>query len=332
MSLSRVAVVILNYNGAALLKRFMPSVIRYSGDAQVYVADNASTDDSLAVLSLEFPSVQVILNKHNYGFARGYNEALKAVDADHFILLNSDVEVTENWIPPIVQPLLAHKATAAVQPRIRSCNQPASFEYAGAAGGYLDKYGFPFCRGRIFDTLEEDQGQYDTEVPIFWATGACMAIKASVYRELQGFDDHFFAHMEEIDLCWRIQHAGYIVLYTPHSTVYHLGGATLSKANPRKTYLNFRNNLLMLYKNAPGFGWMLLPKLMLDGVAGLSFLARGQVANCWAIAKAHIYFYTHFWRFRRTVNKVRSRHIYPRSLVWAYFVKGKKKFSDLGWQ
>lgn len=326
-----VAVVILNYNGRDLLKTFLPSVLRFSEEAEIYVADNHSTDDSLSVLRNEFPQVKVISNKANYGFARGYNEALAAVSAEYYVLLNSDVEVTENWLEPLISLLHSNPRIAAVQPKIKAYRDKAKLEYAGAAGGYLDRFGFPFCRGRIFEDTENDVQQYDDERPVFWASGACMAIKSSVYLELQGFDDHFFAHMEEIDLCWRMQHAGYEIYYTFRSTVYHLGGATLNKSNPRKTYLNFRNNLLMLYKNAPGFPLLFLPKLIFDGVAGLHFLMKGEASNCWAIVKAHYYFYTHFWKHRRTPNRIRSTNIYPGSIVTAAFIKGKKKFSDLNW-
>ena len=246
----RIAVVILNWNGRHFLEKFLPDVIRFSSDdASVVVADNASTDDSVEYLKKNFPSVRIILNEKNEGFTGGYNRALEKVEAEFYVLLNSDVEVTQDWLKPLLRLMDANKKIAACQPKILSYHEKDKFEYAGAGGGFIDKNGYPFCRGRIFSELETDHHQFDDERPVFWATGACMFVRASVYHELKGLDENFFAHMEEIDLCWRMQRAGYEVYYCGKSTVYHVGGGTLPKNNPRKTYLNFRNNLITFTKN-----------------------------------------------------------------------------------
>jgi GT2 family glycosyltransferase len=330
------AVVILNWNGKALLEKFLPGVIRHSAPAAVYVIDNASSDDSVRFLEAEFPEVRIIRNGQNYGFAGGYNEGLKQIEAEYYVLLNSDVEVTPDWIPPVISMMQQDTQIAACQPKLLDYAGKHLFEYAGAAGGYIDRYGFPFCRGRIFGTLEPDTGQYEDTREIFWASGACMFVRASVFRELGGFDAELFAHMEEIDLCWRMKNQGYKVLYTPASTVYHVGGGTLHKSNPRKTYLNFRNNLLMLYKNSGDFNRILLPKLLLDGIAGLRFLTGGSWADCSAIVKAHFYFYRHSRRWRTKRKEAGSKlfhvQVYPGSIVLDYFVKKKKKFTDLDWK
>ena len=247
----KTAVVILNWNGAKLLQQFLPSVIQFSDNATIYVADNASTDTSIDVLKTEFPSIKIIKNTGNYGFATGYNEALKEVEEPYYALVNSDIEVTENWLHPIEAIFDNQPKTAIIQPKLLDFKKKTHFEYAGAAGGFIDKFGFPFCKGRIFNTLEEDLGQYETETEIFWATGACFFIRKDVFRTLNGFDGDFFAHQEEIDLCWRANNLGYIVKYCPNSVVFHVGGATLNEANPKKTFLNFRNSLLMLHKNLP---------------------------------------------------------------------------------
>lgn len=248
--MKKTAVVILNWNGRKFLKKFLPDVIKFSKkDAEVIVADNASTDDSVAVLKADFPEIRIIENKSNGGFAKGYNQALKLIDAEYYILLNSDIEVTENWINPVIELMESDKNIAACQPKIRSYHEKEKFEYAGAAGGFIDKFGYPFCRGRIFQSLEEDKGQYDDTVEIFWATGAALFIRAELYHKLGGMDDDFFAHMEEIDLCWRLKNEGYKIMYCPKSTVYHVGGGTLPTSSSWKTYLNFRNNFFLIYKN-----------------------------------------------------------------------------------
>lgn len=333
------AVVILNWNGSFYLERFLPYHVKYDGNASIVVADNNSADDSVAFVRREYPGVHVIENEHNYGFARGYNEALGKIDARYFIIINSDVEVTEGWIEPLVSFMDKNPEAGACQPKILDFNRRGHFEYAGASGGYIDKFGFPFCRGRIFDHTEPDLHQYDDVREIFWATGACMVVRADVFRKAGGFDSDFFAHMEEIDLCWRIRRLGYTIFAVPSSSVYHIGGGTLHKSNPRKTYLNFRNNLAMLIKNS-GRNLILTitGKLLFDGLAGLSFLLRGNPRDCLAVVKAHFYIY---FRLRKILNKRKHlkaltgkdqlKGIYPKSIVGQYFLKKKKKFSQLEW-
>ena len=330
--MTKTAVVILNWNGAKLLQQFLPSVIQFSGDATIYVADNASTDTSIDVLKNEFPSVKIIENTGNYGFAKGYNEALKCVEEPYYALVNSDIEVTENWLQPIETIFNNEPNTAIIQPKLLDYKKKTYFEYAGAAGGFIDKYGFPFCRGRIFDTLEEDLGQYDTETEIFWATGACFFIRKEVFRSLQGFDGDFFAHQEEIDLCWRANNVGHTIKYCPTSVVYHVGGATLNEANPMKTFLNFRNSLLMLTKNLPKE--KLVPiifiRLCLDGLAGIQFLFKGKVTHTFAILKAHFYFYHLIGRnLKKRNNSQKTDYYYTKSIVWNYFVQKKNTFNRI---
>lgn len=278
--MDRVAVVILNYNGAAMLRRFLPVVLAHSGGAAIVVADNGSTDESVAVVKEQFPVVRLIELGHNYGFADGYNRALALVEAEFFLLLNSDVEVTAGWLQPLLAFMDANAAAVACQPKVLSFNERECFEYAGAAGGFIDRYGYPFCRGRLFDTVEKDSGQYDAPCRLFWATGAALMVRSASFFEAGGFDGSFFAHMEEIDLCWRLQTLGGEVYAVPQSVVYHVGGATLSKDNPRKTYLNFRNNLIMLYKNLPDdeLRAVMLVRTVLDYVAALKFLFTGAWA------------------------------------------------------
>jgi len=329
----RVAVVILNWNGKSFLEQFLPSVILNSPNATVYVADNASSDGSLAYLKENFPTIKLIKNKENLGFAGGYNKALKKLEEEFFVLLNSDVEVTQNWLEPIVDLFDSNSTIAACQPKILNYHDKTSFEYAGAAGGFIDKNGYPFCRGRIFDSLEQDNGQYDSVEEIFWATGACLFIRSKVYNELGGLDADFFAHMEEIDLCWRIKRAGYSIKVQPASVVYHVGGGTLSKSNPFKTFLNFRNGLQLLTKNLPKN--QLLPKLfirmILDGVAAYKFLFSGDGKDCLAVIHAHFSFYV---RLRKTLKKRSGNYDrlvgqYHGNIVFDYFLKGLKKFSEL---
>ena len=277
--MDKIAVVILNWNGCEMLRSFLPSVVRYSKTegAKIYVADNGSTDASVDMLRQEFPDVHLIILKENLGFAEGYNLALQQVSAEYVMLLNSDVEVTEHWLVPLVSYMDAHPEVAACQPKIRSWRQKELFEYAGAAGGFIDRYGYPFCRGRIMSAVEKDNGQYDTVVPVFWATGAALFIRRKDYLDAGGLDGRFFAHMEEIDLCWRLRARGRMLVCVPQSTVYHVGGATLKKENPHKTFLNFRNNLVMLYKNLPQeeLGPVMRVRAVLDYVAALSFLLKG---------------------------------------------------------
>jgi len=338
-SCADVAIVVLNWNGAGFLRRFLPGVLAHADGARVIVADNASTDDSVELLARDFPKAELLLLERNFGFCEGYNQALAQVDSDFFVLLNSDVEVTPGWLPPLRTLLAANPNIAAVQPKILAHADPTRFEYAGAGGGYLDRLAYPFCRGRLFDTLETDHGQYDDPRPVAWASGACLLVRRSAWRQLGGLEPAFFAHMEEIDFCWRLQNAGLEVWYHGGSAVRHVGGGTLSKNNPHKTFLNFRNGLALLFKNAAPselFG-ALLQRLLLDGVAGLRFLAAGEVGNCWAVVRAHFSFYGQlgYWRRRRRAGRPHLRvaqraGVYPGIVVWAYFVQGRRKFSELG--
>ncbi len=332
--MDKVAIVLLNYNGRDFLRKFLPFVLENSANHTIIVADNASTDDSLSVLKKEFPQVKTIVLNQNYGFAGGYNQALKAVKADYYVLLNSDVEVSPNWVNPVIDFMDATPSVAACQPKILAYNQRTHFEYAGAAGGVIDWLGYPFCRGRIFDTTEIDTGQYDTPTPIFWASGACLFIRSSVFHGMGGFDATFFAHMEEIDLCWRMQLAGHSLFYIPQSVIYHVGGGTLQKTNPKKTFLNFRNGLLMLYKNLPAkhLFWKILYRMVLDGISSIKFLMAGEFRNIWAIIQAHGAFYGCLLRgeVSRQPNPAALPNVYQKSIIWQYFVKGKKKFSELG--
>lgn len=331
--MTNVAVVILNYNGEKFLRQFLPSVIQNSGEAEIIVADNASTDASLKVLREEFPTVRVLVLSENYGFCGGYNKALKEVDANYYVLLNSDVEVTPHWLVPLVSLMENNSTVGAVQPKIKSYYQRNTFEYAGAGGGYLDRLGYPFCRGRLFDYLEEDTGQYNDEREVFWATGACMLVRSSLYRELRGFDEDFFAHMEEIDLCWRMKKLGYSIYYQGKSTVYHVGGGTLSKLSPRKTFLNFRNGLFLLYKNysTTALLWKLPLRMLLDDVALLRFLLSKQPDHAMAIFKAHIYFFKNIRSLtakRKLIKRVEKENkvgTYAGSIVWDFFVLKKRK-------
>ena len=328
----KIAVVILNWNGAQLLAQFMPKIIEYSGEATIYVADNASTDDSVLVLQKYFPDVKIIQNTDNFGFAKGYNEALKYVNADIYALVNSDIEVTENWLKPIIQTFEKEKNTAILQPKILDFKSKNKFEYAGAAGGFIDAYGYPFCRGRIFDTIEEDQGQYNNAVEIFWASGACFFIRSEVYHALGGFDATFFAHQEEIDLCWRAFNQKHVTKYVPNSTVYHVGGATLQLGNPKKTYLNFRNSLLMLTKNLPRqkLFFILFVRMILDGLAGFQFLFQGKPKHFFAILRAHYSFYGQFSAaYKKRAKAQRPNYYKIKSVVFSYFIQNGKVFGDI---
>lgn len=328
----KIAVVILNWNGEKLLEQFLPSVVKYSQEATVYVADNASTDDSISYVKAFFPTVQIIKNESNFGFAQGYNEALKSVDSEIFALVNSDIEVTENWLKPILETFENEPKTAIIQPKILDYKNKAYFEYAGGAGGFMDKYGYMFCRGRIFETLEKDKGQYDDNCEIFWASGACFFIRSSVYNELKGFDADFFAHQEEIDLCWRAFNKGHVIKYISESVVYHVGGATLQQGNPMKTFLNFRNSLLMMLKNLPSSNlyWILFCRLILDGVAGIQFLFQGKFKHLLAVMKAHFMFYSLFSKNWIKREKYQSEKYYKtKSIVYLYFTKGIKEFNNI---
>jgi GT2 family glycosyltransferase len=329
----RIAVVILNWNGEVLLERYLPSVVQYSKGADLYVADNASTDGSVDFIDANFPSIKILQNTENGGFAKGYNDALRSIEADIFCLLNSDVEVTENWLEPIKEAFKDLPEVAIIQPKILNLLRRQYFEYAGAAGGFIDQLGYPFCRGRIFQELEEDKGQYNDSREIFWATGACMFIKSKVYRKLGGFDEDYFAHQEEVDLCWRAQNKGYKVYYIGASEVFHLGGSTLSNMNPKKTYLNFRNSLFSITKNLPrrkAFVIIFL-RLVLDGVAAIRFISQNKFKHCLAILKAHLSFYSKFvkmYKKREKVSFIRNYYV-TKSIVWSHFVHHVKKFNVL---
>ncbi|GHC62655.1 glycosyltransferase family 2 protein [Ulvibacter litoralis] len=328
-----VAVVILNWNGKKLLSQFLPSVVRYSPEATIYVADNASTDDSVAFLSENFPQVKIIQNTINGGYAKGYNDALKELSEDVFILLNSDVEVTENWIPPLLSEFKKDTTLVAAQPKILDYKNKAYFEYAGAAGGFVDMFGYPFCRGRIFETVEKDEGQYNDTVNILWATGACLFVRRDAFTEVNGFDEDFFAHQEEIDLCWRMQAKGGIIKYVGASTVYHVGGATLKTINPKKTFYNFRNTLLLLVKNVKGLQvWgIVCIRLVLDAFAAIQFLVQGKPAHVLAILKAHFSFYRLLPKFvkKRKYEASSFKYYRVKSIVWRYFVSKTHLFKNL---
>jgi len=328
----KIAVVILNWNGAKLLEQYLPSVIQNSAEASVYVADNASTDNSVVFMKTHFPSVQLIENKANFGFAQGYNEALQHINADIFALVNSDVEVTPNWLSPIIAAFEKNPQVAIVQPKILDYKNKERFEYAGAAGGFLDQYGYPFCRGRIFEAIEKDEHQYDDNCEIFWASGACFFIRSSVFKALGGFDTDFFAHQEEIDLCWRAFNKGHRVHYISESVVYHVGGATLQHGNTQKTFLNFRNSLLMLTKNLPKSELykILFIRLVLDGIAGIQFILKGQFAHCLAIVRAHYTFFKVFSKNYRKRDKICFEKYYlVKSIVVAHYLQRKMTFKNL---
>jgi len=321
-----------------MLKQFLPSVIQHSVGSKIYVADNASTDDSVSFLRETYPEIQLILNNENNGFSAGYNAALKQIEAEYYILLNSDVEVSEGWIEPIIEMMDSDKQIAACQPKILSYHDKKMFEYAGAAGGFIDKDGYMFCRGRIFNHFEKDEGQYDGVKEIFWASGACLFIRAELFHSAGGLDDDFFAHMEEIDLCWRLKNRGYRIVFNARSIVYHVGGGTLSKNNPTKTYLNFRNNLFLLTKNyhQGNYTLKMIYRMILDGLAGIKFLLDGHPDHSLAIVKAHFSFYGKFRKFRakRRVIKKQVSNFNPtgqfkKSIVFKYFIGRVRTFSEL---
>jgi GT2 family glycosyltransferase len=336
----KLSVVILNWNGKALMEEFLPSVIQHTPAdmAEIIVADNGSTDDSIEMLKEKFPSVRRICLDKNYGFAEGYNRAISLIDATYTVLLNSDVEVTHNWHRAPLEALESDASIAAVQPKIRAHRDKRYFEYAGAAGGFIDIYGYPYCRGRILTVVEEDQGQYDTPADVLWATGACLFIRTDVFRKEGGLDANFFAHQEEIDLCWRLRSRGYRVVCVPSSVVYHVGGATLNMESPQKTFLNFRNNLLMLYKNLPekDLKRVFRIRFVLDLVAATKFLVTGHPANAAAVFRAH----KDFRRLKKEYGIIRAEyrkkvthHTLPeirrQSLLYAFYIRRKQKFSQL---
>ncbi len=330
----RIAVVILNWNGKTLLEKYLPSVVEYSKEAEIIVADNASTDDSVLFLKANYPQIRIIQHKQNLGFAQGYNEALEEVEAEYYVLLNSDVEVTENWLKGIMELMDKNPRIACCQPKLLSMTQRTHFEYAGAAGGYIDYLGYPFCRGRIFNHIEEDKEQYDNIKEIFWATGAAMFVRSRLYQSFGGLDADFFAHQEEIDFCWRLKNAGYKIFYYPHSVCYHYGGASLNKTSPYKTFLNFRNNLYMLYKNLPKEkrSKVLFKRFFLDLIAAFSFLLKGSGGEFKAVFKAYVAFLKNKHLMAKKRNFILNpniKEIYPKSIVKEYYLKGKKNFSQL---
>ena len=334
--MKKVAVVILNYNGKKFLEEFLPNVIANTNAemAEIVVADNASTDGSVAFMQERFSSIRLIVNDFNGGFATGYNLALKQIEAEYFVLLNSDIEVTPQWIEPVVKLMDSDPNIAACQPKILSYYDKEKFEYAGASGGFIDKYGYPFCRGRMFQHLEEDHGQYDDACEVFWATGACMFVRADLYLQHGGLDDSFFAHMEEIDFCWRMKNLGHKVYCCPQSKVYHIGGGTLPKSSARKTYLNFRNNLSLLYKNLPSnrVFWTIAYRIVLDWVAALKFLCGGGLKDYWAVIRAHFAFYRRIpslRKVRKGLPKQLVGQVYQRNIVFENFLRGKKLYSEL---
>jgi GT2 family glycosyltransferase len=330
----KVAIVILNWNGKSLLEQFLPSVISFSPSfAEIIIADNNSSDDSITFLQTNFPNVKIIALDKNYGFAGGYNRALKKIESkyEYYVLLNSDVEVTDNWLGSMVKILDADKTRVACQPKIKDFNNKEYFEYAGAAGGFIDKLGYPLCRGRIFDSIEKDNGQYDDVTEIFWASGACLFIRAKEYHENGGLDEFFFAHMEEIDLCWRLKNKGYKIMFCPSSTVYHVGGGTLNKIKPQKTFLNFRNSLLTLHKNLPEKRFKIIfQRLLLDAVAGTKFLLSGKPNHTWAIIRAHFSFYNAIQQNKLKRNLPKNPNltgIINKSIVISFFLKKCKTFN-----
>jgi GT2 family glycosyltransferase len=333
---AKIAVVILNWNGRNFLEKFLGKVFdSISSDiyrAKLVVADNASTDDSVEWIRANYPSVELILLDKNYGFADGYNKSLKHVDAEYYVLLNSDIEVTGNWLLPLINYMDNNPDVAACAPKLRAFNNPGFFEYAGAAGGFIDKYGYIFCRGRILDSLEEDNGQYDNIVNVFWATGAAFTIRSELFHKAGGFDGAFFAHMEEIDLCWRLQLMGYKVSNSPESVVYHVGGGALPNNSPRKLYLNYRNNLMMLAKNLSKNRWRIIfIRLIMDGASALVYLASGKLSYFNAVIMAHWAFFRRIplcrkkrKAFKHLIVKKAGTGIYNESIVYKYFISGKK--------
>jgi len=330
------AVVILNWNGIDWLKKFIPTIIEKSKEANIYLADNASSDESVKFISDNFSTVKVIQNHANEGYAKGYNDALKNLDEKYYILINSDMEVTNNWITPIIDLMENDDQIAACQPKILDYNNRNKFEYAGASGGFIDKLGYPYCRGRIFSHLEEDNNQYDDVKEVFWATGACLFVRAEHFKQVNGFDNDFFAHQEEIDLCWRLKNMGYKIMVNPKSIVYHVGGGTLKVSSPFKTYLNFRNNLFMLFKNLPFLKFLItiLIRLPLDGIASITFLNKKHaLGHVLAVLRAHLIFYISIPSLIIKRQKISQKNNlvgkHESSILLKYYLEGKNKFSDL---
>lgn len=331
----KTAIAILNWNGEKLLEEFLPSVVEFSEQTDIFIIDNASTDGSLEFVKQQFPTVKIVINSDNFGYAEGYNEGIKKIleqsDYDLFCLLNSDVQVSKNWLKPIQDLFIENPDIAVVQPKILDYKNPTHFEYAGAAGGFIDNFGYPFCRGRVFWTLEEDKGQYDDTLQTFWASGACLFIRKQDFLNVNGFDSEFFAHMEEIDLCWRLNNLDRKIYYCGQSTVYHLGGGTLKSNSPQKTYLNFRNNLGMLAKNLPA--WIGFPiiftRLCLDGITGIVFLFYEDFSHCWAVVESHFGFYKRLPHFLKSRKAGKKNYFHRRFVPFQYFILKRKFYSDL---
>ena len=339
MSKAQIVVVILNFNGKSFLEKFLHTTIKYSSPHEIYVADNGSTDNSIEYLKSNFPSIKIIDNKFNFGYAKGNNEPLKQISAEYFVLLNNDVEVTENWLTPLLNLMQSDTKIAACQPKLLDYSNKNTFEYAGGSGGFIDKYAYPFCRGRIFNTIEEDKKQYDSACEVFWASGACLCVNADAFWKAGGLDEDFFAHMEEIDLCWRLKNLGYKIYIEPSSIIYHVGGGTLNKLSSQKTFLNFRNNLITLTKNHPPKYLFLkfIFRLNLDGIAAFKFLLSGEPKHFFAVLRAHFAYYfslSNTLKKRKALKKIEGFKfnlscVYKGNIVMEYFVRGKKTFSDL---
>jgi GT2 family glycosyltransferase len=333
----KVAVVILSWNGLKFLEQFLPSVVKNTSSdlCEIIVADNCSADGSVQFVRQNYPAVTIIENKRNGGYAGGYNDALKSVKAKYYVLLNQDVEVTPNWVEEVINQMEKSDSIAAAQPKMRDFYKRVLFEYAGAAGGYIDRFGYAFCRGRLFDTLEVDEGQYDDIREIFWASGACMFIRSDIYWKAGAFDEDFFAHQEEIDLCWRIKNMGFKIISVPASVIYHVGGGSLPQGNVKKTYLNFRNNMMMMFKNLPLLSllWKMPVRIYMDFAAGLyGILRNGNLKDMGAILKAHFMFYVALPKLikkRMAIPHPPSVYLSNVNLVWQYFGRGKRKFSEL---
>lgn len=326
------AIILLNWNGENLLEKFMPHLVKYSSDAEIYIVDNASTDDSVSFLKKYFPSIKIILHPKNYGFAKGYNIALEKIQADIFVLLNSDVQVTKNWLLPFQKKFEKNPEIGILQPKIKDLKKKNYFEYAGAAGGFLDYFGYPYCRGRLFEILEKDNKQYENTIYINWASGACFGIRSALYKKIGGFDEDYFAHQEEIDLCWRVKSEGFKICYTAESEVFHIGGATLKESNHFKTFLNFRNSLFSIVKNVPkkAVFQIIFMRLFLDGWAALFFIFQSKPIHAWAILKAHFSFYKNLLKMiKKRKNQKQNFNYLHKSIVFAYFIKRIKVFRKL---
>jgi len=336
MSESKIAVVILNWNGQKYLEQFLPSVIQNSGNARIVVADNASTDNSVEFVKTNYPQIEIVINSENGGFAKGYNDAFKKIDAEYYMLLNSDIEVTPNWLTPILEQM-KDPQVAGCQPKVKSYNNKNAFEHAGASGGYLDRNYFPFCRGRIFLSVEQDEGQYDGTTEVFWASGACLLIRSELFHKAGGFDETFFAHMEEIDLCWRLKKMNYKFMVCPQSVVYHIGGGTLPYTSPQKVYLNFRNSIMMIIKNHDGM-WIpkIFSRLCIDSFAAARFIMIGEFKQFFAVFRAHMFMYRNMSTLLKKRKEIKAMSttfnatgLYSGNILGAYFFKGIKQFSKL---